>query len=290
MKQLLSPSILVMREGGGFMPVITKITRQKRNEHRYNIFIDEAYAFSVDESVLVKHRLTKGMTMDEWLLGDVTYEDEIEKAFQAGVDYLSYRMRSEREVKDKLLAKEFGEAVVLEALAKLRRVQLLDDEAFTKAYVRTQWKSGKKGPRVIRRELTQKGIDPNLQEEVLKMYDDQTQWDIAMELAESTKRSNERHAPAQVKRKIYNRLLRKGFASELIQSVLDEIEIEREQDEWDAILEREGEKAWTRHSRKYSGYDRKMRVKQTLYQKGIPFDKIDEYIEMKENEEDGIFE
>ena len=66
------------------MAVITKITRQKRNEERYNIFLNDEYAFSVDESVLVKYRLTKGMTIDEWTLGELTYEDEIEKAFQRG--------------------------------------------------------------------------------------------------------------------------------------------------------------------------------------------------------------
>lgn len=53
------------------MAVITKITRQKRNEERYNIFLNDEYAFSVDESVLVKYRLTKGMTIDEWTLGEL---------------------------------------------------------------------------------------------------------------------------------------------------------------------------------------------------------------------------
>lgn len=269
------------------MAVITKITRQKRNEERYNIFLNDEYAFSVDESVLVKYRLTKGMTIDEWTLGELTYEDEIEKAFQRGVDYVSYRMRSEFEVKEHLLKKEFGEAVVLEALAKMKRVQLLDDHAFALAYMRTQWRSGKKGPALIRRELSQKGIDPSIQEEVMSQYDEASQYDAAMKLAENTKRSNERHAPEAVKRKIYQRLLRKGYSSDLIQRVIDAIDIEREEDEWTDIVEREGEKAWRRHSRKYSGYERNMRVKQALYRKGIPFEKIDEFIEMKENEEDG---
>jgi regulatory protein len=43
-----------------FMPYITKISAQKNNEERVNIFLDEKYAFSVDLDVLVKFDLRKG--------------------------------------------------------------------------------------------------------------------------------------------------------------------------------------------------------------------------------------
>ena len=81
------------------MPVITKITQQKRDSERYKIFLDETYAFSVHESVLVKFGLTKGMQLDEWSMDEMTYEDQIEKAFNRALHYLSFRMRSEFEVK-----------------------------------------------------------------------------------------------------------------------------------------------------------------------------------------------
>lgn len=49
------------------MPVITKITAQKKLKDRYNIFTDagdgEKYAFSVDEDVLIKHQLKKGWNL-----------------------------------------------------------------------------------------------------------------------------------------------------------------------------------------------------------------------------------
>lgn len=36
------------------MKQITKITRQKNNDERYNIYINEEYAFAVDEAVLIQ--------------------------------------------------------------------------------------------------------------------------------------------------------------------------------------------------------------------------------------------
>lgn len=86
------------------MKKITKITRQKNNDERYNIFLDEEYAFAVDEAVLIQFELKKGKVLDEFDIGDITYEEEIRKAFNKALQFLSFQMRSEHEVKEKLLA------------------------------------------------------------------------------------------------------------------------------------------------------------------------------------------
>ena len=46
------------------MATITKISAQKR-PGRYNIFLDEQYAFPVSEEVLIKYGLRKGIVLDE---------------------------------------------------------------------------------------------------------------------------------------------------------------------------------------------------------------------------------
>ncbi len=91
---------------------------------------------------------------------------------------------------------------------------------------------------------------------------------------------------AQLKQKIQNALLRKGYSFDIIKQALENIDFDREEDEWADITESIGEKAWRRYSSKFSGRDLNNRVKQAMYQKGIPFDRIDAFIEKKENEED----
>ena len=113
--------------------VITKITRQKRNEERYNIFLDEKYAFSVDESIIIQYGLTKGKILDEMVVGEITFDDEVSKAYNRGLSYLSFQMRSEHEIQQKLLKEEYGEAVIAEAIQKLIRIGLLDDQMYSKA-------------------------------------------------------------------------------------------------------------------------------------------------------------
>ncbi|WP_010308420.1 RecX family transcriptional regulator [Kurthia senegalensis] len=118
--------------------VITKITRQKRHEDRYNIYVNEEYSFSVDETVLIQYGLTKGKVLDEWALGDIAFDEEVSRAFNRGLSYLSFQMRSEEEVRKKLTQAEFGEAVIQESIQKLKRFGFLNDEAFSKAFVETK--------------------------------------------------------------------------------------------------------------------------------------------------------
>ncbi len=267
------------------MRMITKIARQKNNPERYNIYLNEEYAFPVDEAILLQFGLTKGKVLDEFEIQEIAYEDEIRKAFNKGLNFLSYQMRSEHEVKKKLLTLEFGEAVALEAIQKLKSYGFINDENYSKALLDTKKATMKKGPRAIRQDLIKKGIDKNLQDEVLATYSLEEQIKLALQLAEKIVHSEKRKTPAQVKAKIQDYLLRKGYAFPIVEEVLNQIELEQDEDNWQPLLEAQGEKVWKKYVSKYTGYELKMKVKQTLYQKGFPIEVIDRFIEEKENEE-----
>ena len=268
------------------LPTITKITRQKNNPERYNIYIEENYAFAVDESLLIKYQLSKGKVLEDWERDEIVFDDEVRKAFNKALHFLSFRMRSEHEVRKKLLDAEYGEAVVLEAIQKLYQLGFLNDATFSKALLETQKKSGKKGPRAIQQELKKKGIEKSLQEEVLKTYTEEEQTQIAQGLAEKIANQQSSKTPRQVKQKIQDTLLRKGYSYAIISKAIAEIEFETETEEWEEMIAKQGDKIWRTSSLKYKGYDRVRRVKQALYQKGFPSDQIDIFIEKKEFEED----
>jgi len=246
------------------MPVITKIARQKNNNERYNLYLDEKYAFSVDEAVLVKYQLTKGKVLEAFTIDEMVFEDEVRKAYNKAIQFLSYRMRSEQEVRDKLLASEFGEAVVIEAIRKLYEHGFLNDESFSKALVATQKKNAKKGPRAIRVELKKKGIEQQLQDEVLSAYSEEEQVNIATGLVEKLIKQNQSKTPLQIKQKAQDLLLRKGFSFSIISAAMESLPIEKEQDEWEILIEAQGEKIWRKYSNKLTGFDLHNKVKQAL--------------------------
>ena len=69
------------------MQVITKIGRQKHNQERYNIYLNEQYAFAVDEGTLIKFGLQKGKVLEQIEIDEIQYEDEIAKAFNKALTF-----------------------------------------------------------------------------------------------------------------------------------------------------------------------------------------------------------
>ncbi|RNF38166.1 recombination regulator RecX [Planococcus salinus] len=268
------------------MPMITKITRGKNNPERYNIFFDEKFAFSVDETVLVRYQLTKGKELDQWTIEEMVFEDQVRKAYNKALYYLGFRMRSEGEVRSKLKEKEFGDAVVDEAIKKLYDHKFLDDRAFSEAFMRTQMNSGKKGPRAIQQDMQKKGIDKQIQEEVLDSYSEEQQLEIAQGLAAKIVQKEKMKTPTQIKQKIADSLMRKGYSYPLINQAIENLDFEKDEDQWSDIVTAQGDKLWRKHSSKLTGSDLKSKVKQGLYQKGFPSEVISEYMEKKELEND----
>lgn len=265
--------------------IITKISRQKRNQERYNIYLNEEYAFSVDEAILIQYQLTKDKPIDDLTVDEIAFDDEIQRAYNRALSFLSYKMRSEYEVHQKLKDLEFGEAVVQEAIQKLKKLGFLNDESYSKALLETKKKTAKKGPRAIQRDLKEKGINQKLQEQVLQSFSEEEQLTIALQLADKAIHNEHSKTPSQLKQKIQELLMRKGYSFSIVEQVLDKIDLSKDEDEWTEMIKKQGDKVWHKYASKYSNYDLKMRVKQSLYQKGFPIEKIDMYIEQKEQDD-----
>ncbi|WP_186819809.1 RecX family transcriptional regulator, partial [Bacillus tropicus] len=126
---------------------------------------------------LVRFDLKKGKELDELDILEIQHGDDVKKAFNRAVEFLSYRMRSEKEVRDHLKKKETPDMVISEVIHKLYDYRYLNDKEFAEAYASTHKKTNGKGPDVLFRELKAKGIDDDTIKETLSAFtfDDQIQ-------------------------------------------------------------------------------------------------------------------
>ncbi|WP_208559639.1 recombination regulator RecX [Marinilactibacillus kalidii] len=264
--------------------VITSIQAQKR-QGRYNIFIDEKYAFPVDEELIIRHMLHKGMVVTKEFQETLEEEDVSRKAFQRALNYLSYGMRSEKEVRDDLIEKEF-EAYIDEVVEKLKDQRFIDDLEYAKSYVRTSANLNRKGPKVIMNELNRKGIDKLQTEEAMEEYSYEDQFDNAFNLAEKAWKKANQKSQREAIQKTKQFLLQKGYDMDIIQAVITELDTEKSEDEEYDSLVIQGERAWKRYAHKASGYELIRKTKTSLFQKGYPSDLIQRFIEQKEEEDE----
>lgn len=262
------------------MAIITKITTQKQNDDRYNIFLDGKYAFSVDQDVFIRFNLKKGKELDEFDIIEIQYGDEIKKAYNKALEFLSYRMRSIKEVEEQLRKKEYNDSIIQEVVFKLKENRYVDDLEFAIAFVRTQWQTNGKGPSVIIRELTAKGIEQDLIEQALTQYDQSAQIEKAIHHAERVLNKNNKLSTVQLKQKLEQHLMRKGFSYEIISIVLEEVQFEQDEAEEWLALQKHAEKAEKRYQHE-DPYQFKMKIKQFLYRKGFSVEIIEKYLDNK---------
>lgn len=200
---------------------ITEIKTQVKSKTRLSIFIDGAYHFSVHMDVLVAYGLSVGTEITEELLEQIQSEDELKKAYAKGIDIVSRRLHSEKEVRDKLKDKEYAPRTIDKTIEKLKEYGYINDGDFLENYL--SFKGTTQGPRKLKYDLSRKGINDQLIENALEHLKED-EFSSCMSLA--TQRLNSLNESLEMSKK-YRRLAgfleRKGYGFGVIKEVLREL-------------------------------------------------------------------
>lgn len=257
---------------------ITKISQQKKNKRRYNIFLNEQYAFSVTEDVLIKNNLYKGLTLTNEQIETLKKEDAWQQAYLLALHYLQYRMRTKLEVKRFLLKEEIPEDVVCEIVDKLEKENYINDLQFAEAFVRDRKNFSTKGPILIEKELVEKGISRENIVVALKQYSDEEQIQLAVKWAEKQLRRKSRHSYRKRIEQLKLSLMQKGYHTGIVQEAVSRVTDERNDDTEMENLVHHAEKLRRKYEKKHHGEELSFKLKAALYRRGFSHDLINEYI------------
>ena len=193
---------------------ITALRYQKKNRERVSVYLDGRFAFGLP--AIVAARLKRGQVLSEAEIEALQQEGSLEAAYEQSLNFLSYRPRSRAEVVAYLRKRELSDDQIEQVIARLERVGLVDDEAFTRFWVENREQFRPRGPRALRYELRGKGIAPELIEEALAAIDFT---DSAYRAASKKVRQFGRLEEPQFRRKMIDYLARRGFDYETAEQV-----------------------------------------------------------------------
>lgn len=204
------------------MAIITDITKQKRNSERYNIYIDYEYAFSLSGELLIEYNLKKNSEIDEEEITELVSKENTKKAYDMTLNYLKYRMRSQKEIEEYLIRKGFDLDTIEEVLEKLGKYDFVNDELFAEAMTRDLLSTKLVGRRYIVHKLRQKGIDEGIIDSAVAQIDDEAEFQRACQLAEE-QFNRCREAPSiKDEQRIARLMARRGFEWYMINRILRE--------------------------------------------------------------------
>jgi regulatory protein len=203
--------------------LVTSVELQKRQKHRYNVFINEEFAFAVHEDVLMKYRLFKGQSIDAAMMEEVLLEEERQDAYVRAIRWLGSRQRTEKEVRTYLLRREYGDGVIDHCVNRLEAQGYVDDERFSRSLAEERVKLQGKGKQWIRQELLHKGVDKVTVQEAVASIDGEDETQAAVKLAHKRWKSLAgQEDRVAAKRKLYGYLARRGFTGIAVQTAVRE--------------------------------------------------------------------
>ena len=150
----------------------------------FRFFADNKFLVSLPADDVVKYGLSKGQELTEALLQTISAVSHYGKLLSAALHFLSYRQRTEWEIRQYLIkkaksensAEDVGEELIKQVKEKLKQLGLIDDQKFARTYIEEKRRiANPKGDRAIKAELVRKGIDKKIIDEELGRQEENSQ-------------------------------------------------------------------------------------------------------------------
>ncbi len=200
------------------MPTITRLVQGKKNPNRVNLYLDDEFAFALSIDEVGKKSLKKGLELSLGEIEDLKKADSDEYIYGKILNFLSFRPRTVKEVRDRLwkyeVKDEDSQNLVID---KLKSKGYLDDIAFARWFIESRNTHRPRSVSMLKMELSQKGVPKDIISDLVATMGDEK--DTIMHLLDK-KLGSRRILDKLEKVKIQGYLVRQGFAWDKVSEVV----------------------------------------------------------------------
>jgi regulatory protein len=210
---------------------ITDIQPQKKNPKRVNISLDGKFAFGISLESKIIDRLKVGELLTPQRIQKLIFDDQVDRLYEKAIKFLSFRPRSEREIRSSLIQKlrlsdkgeeekKNFETSVEEVINKLKKLGQVNDYEFALWWQEQRTRFKKTSPRIIKAELFKKGVVKETIEDVLAKSEVDP-FQLASEAAKKKLIKFKNLNPKEFREKMGRFLASRGFDWEVVKKVVD---------------------------------------------------------------------
>jgi len=206
---------------------VTSITRQKGHQNRVSIFLDDKYSFGLSLEVVHEFNIHKGQELTAQEISIINEFELFHKAVNTALRYVSYRPRSESEIRTRLRRQKYDSALINKVLDKLKQQRVVDDLSFAEFWKDSREFFSPRSKRMIKLELRRKGVADEVAERTTCEVDDQAgAYKAALKKANSLK--NLEYGKFQ--KKLFSFLHNRGFGYQIVRPTIDKVWAQLEQE------------------------------------------------------------
>ncbi|HWT40775.1 MAG TPA: regulatory protein RecX [Dongiaceae bacterium] len=206
---------------------ITALKIQARDKDRVNVFVDSKYRFSLDITQVAELGVKTGAEYTEEELVHLENESQFGKLYTRSLEYALTRPRSQREMRDYLyrktrdtrtktgdIKKGVSKELTERVFERLQQKGYIDDEKFARFWVENRNVRKGSSMRRLQAELSAKGVDRALVEQILDDSDRSDSGELKKIIAKKAGKYDD-------EQKLIAYLARQGFRYDDIREALD---------------------------------------------------------------------
>ncbi|MDD3481255.1 MAG: RecX family transcriptional regulator [Patescibacteria group bacterium] len=201
------------------MAKITKIEQQKRGA-RVNIYIDGEFVVGLPNALLIDYDLHIGKELTDKEITKLKNANVRSKCLDSAYRFLSFRPRSEKEMRDKLSEKKYDPTLVDKVVKELKLKNYVNDKDFVRFWVENRAQG--RGKRMLTSELLKKGVKKEDIDEGLSEITENQEYDNALKLVKNKKKYQElgKH---EAYNKVGSFLSRRGYSYDIVKKLIREL-------------------------------------------------------------------
>lgn len=187
----------------------------------YNVYLSNGEVLELNGKVITDNELLIKKDIDNELYNKLKRDNTICILVDTSVKYIDRRLRSINELRDYLKNKEEDTIIIEEVIDKLIDYKYLDDDRFTKAFIKDKLNFTNWGDYKIKNELKRLGVNEEIIYNNMTSIDDNVYYERINKIIDKDISTNKKYNGIKLKNKIYNHLLTLGYSKEKVISIIN---------------------------------------------------------------------
>ena len=187
----------------------------------YNVYLSNGEVLELNGKVITDNELLIKKDIDNELYDKLKRDNTICMLMDTSVKYIDRRLRSINELRDYLKNKEEDTIIIEEVIDKLIDYKYLDDDRFTKAFIKDKLNFTNWGDYKIKNELKRLGVNEEIIYNNMTSIDDNIYYERISKIIDKDISTNKKYGGIKLKNKIYNHLLTLGYSKEKVISIIN---------------------------------------------------------------------
>lgn len=187
----------------------------------YNVYLSNGEVLELNGKVITDNELLIKKDIDNELYDKLKRDNTICILVDTSVKYIDRRLRSINELRDYLKNKEEDTIIIEEVIDKLIDYKYLDDDRFTKTFIKDKLNFTNWGDYKIKNELKRLGVNEEIIYNNISNIDDNIYYERINKIIDKDISINKKYSGIKLKNKIYNHLLTLGYSKEKVISIIN---------------------------------------------------------------------